>query len=660
MKIITAAIILPIFLLGLTPVQSPTAKADIIFALRDKHELPAISFDYSLNDTQTVFEGGNGLLPTFKAKADYFTSKQMASDGRIAYIEQDAQVRVSAVVTNDPFFTTDSTLEDKQWYLAKIKVADSWNYGTGSNSVTVAIIDTGIHAGHIELDDGRITGGYNTMLNQAINPGANSDDNGHGTAVAGVIGGIANNGRGIAGINWNVRLMPIKALEADGTGVISSVASGIVWAADNGANIINLSLGGYGFGADQTLNNAVSYAYNKGVLIVAAAGNDLADQGVNLDQSPVYPVCSDLGKNMVLGVAATDYLDHKAAFSNFGINCVDLTAPGKKILTTTYLPSNPADNLLIYGSGTSLATPVVSGIAALVKANNQAFTNDQLRDILLKTGDNIDSLNTNNCLNTSCAGFLGKGRINAFAALAPKPIGEGTLVKDAFTGQTYFITGGVKRLVIDYVFNQRGFSSANMTLDTNGQLSVIPLGAPLPPLEGTLIKAESDPTVFVINQELKRPLTYLVFVSRGYSFANVVTLPKSYVDMLTAGDWYWPPDGTMVLIKGNPTVYVMDKQVRRAVTYFVFIQRKLSFTKVISVTPDEFSHVPAPADPYWLPPLDGTLVKSSSHPTVYVIEGGALHALSYNAFVARGYKFSSIKTLPQAEIEVITPGSAIL
>lgn len=584
----------------------------------------------------------------------------LQSDSHIVYAETDSLIEASTVTVNDPYFTIDSLQDEKQWYLSKTKVPEAWDYGRGSNSVVVAIIDTGIHASHVELNDGRVIEGYNTITNQVIPTNSDSDDNGHGTAVAGVIGAIPNNGRGISGINHNIKLMPVKALHGDGTGNISAVAAAIVWAADHGANIINLSLGGPGFGADQTLNNSISYAFGRGVLIVSAAGNDLADQGINLDSNPVYPICSDLGSNMVLGVTATDVSDRKAGFANFGINCVDIAAPGKKILTTAFLPSDPANNVLIYGSGTSLATPVVSGIAALIKANNLSLTNADLRNTLLRSTDNIDSLNQDNCLGSSCNGFLGKGRINAFKAVSPSPIVDGSLIREASTGKIYIVTGGLKRYVSNFVFQQRGYDAVNIVNEVNGQLAGISLGAPMPPLEGTLIKSQSDATVYVINQELKRPLTYLVFVSRGYSFAKVVTLSDTEVMETPMGEWYWPPDQTMVLITGDPTVYVMDKGVRRAVTYFVFIQRKLSFAKVIKVTKDEFSHIPSPSDSYWLAPLDGTLVKSSTGAEVYVIENGTKRALSYNAFIARKYSFRNIKTLPQAEIDVIAPGAPVL
>lgn len=656
---------MPIFLLGALAITSvPAASAqgalDVVFALQPQTSLDQLKKTYSFSDLSLIFVAHDSLPETYRAKVAEGQLIALKSDQRIAYAEQDGSIVAAAIIRNDPLFTMDDLQEDRQWYLPKIKIPQAWDFAQGTNNVTVAIIDTGIHSSHIELSDGRVVEGYNTITNQVIPPQSNSDDNGHGTAVAGIMGAISDNAKGIAGINKNIRLMPLKALSADGTGNISAVASAIVWAADHGAQIINLSLGGPGFGADVTLNNAITYAYNKGVLIVAAAGNDLAANGQNLDTAPVYPVCSDNGANMVLGVAASDNMDRKAVFSNFGINCIDITAPGKKILTTAFLPSEPANNVLIYGSGTSLATPIVSGVAALVKSNNLSLTNIDLRAILLRSVDNIDSLNQTNCLDSSCNGFLGKGRINALTALSPQVISEGALVREQATSNIYLVSSTTKRLVTNFVFTQRGFNPQAVVNEVNNQLASFPLGDPVPPLDGTLIKSQSEPTVYVINQELKRPLTYLVFVSRAFNFANVVTLPDAEVAAFKLGDWYWPPDGTMVLVNNDPTVFVMHKEVRRPVTYFVFIQRKLSFAKVVKVTQDEFSHVPVAPDAFWLAPVDGTLVKSSSEATVYVMENETKRGLSFEAFTARGYKFGNIKTLPQAEMDVIALGSPIL
>lgn len=577
----------------------------------------------------------------------------------LAQTSQNQKVHVFAISTNDPFFTTDALAIDKQWYLSKIHVPQAWDYTKGSSNVIVAIIDTGIHASHIELNDGRVIAGYNTITNQPIPANSNSDDNGHGTDVAGVIGAIQNNNLGIAGINWNIKLMPVKAIGADGTGDLSAVSAGIVWAADHGANIINLSLGGDGFPASLTLSNAIAYAYNRNVLIVAAAGNDTADVGLNLNNDPVYPVCADNGQNMVLGVAATDQNDQKAQFSNFGANCVDISAPGQRILTTAFLPNNPSDNVLIYGSGTSMAAPVVASTAALVKAAYPNLSNVDLQNILTKTADNIDGLNQTNCLNGSCNGFLGKGRVNALKAVAPQPIADGSLEREAATGNIYMISGNIKRLVSTFVFNQRGFSQSNVVAEIGGQLNNFALGSPLPPLEGTLVKSPDNPQVYVIYQELKRPLTYLVFISRGLSFANIKTISQTEIDTYAASDWYWPPDGTMVLLADSPLVYVMDQQVARPITYFVFTQRHLSFAKVVKVTADEFSHVPKPPDSFWLAPVEGTLIKSDIDPGIYVIQNGTRQLLSLQAFLSRGYSFSDVKTLPQAEIDVIAPGQPI-
>jgi hypothetical protein len=190
-------------------------------------------------------------------------------------------------------------------------------------------------------------------------------------------------------------------------------------------------------------------------------------------------------------------------------------------------------------------------------------------------------------------------------------------------------------------------------------LSNLPTGEALPPTDATLVKGVSDPTVYLIHKQQKRPLTFLVFNSRGFRFSDVKVMPDADVAAIKTGDWYWPPDGTTVLIKGDPTVYVMDKEAKRPVTNFVFRQRRLSFARVATLTPDEFAHIPKAPDAYWLPPLEGTLVKSASDPTVYLIQNESRKPMSGTAFANRKLRFTSVVTLPQAEINVILPGSPI-
>ncbi len=649
---------MPVFLLVAvlsygSPADAQESRIDIIFGATDadlsKYDFTALNFLF----------GGNGLPQTYKASTTQSELDKMKNDPGFAYIELDLPVKAAEIVANDPYFPLSDNDEDRQWYLRKIKMPEAWVFGSGSRSVKVAVIDTGVHASHLDLNDGRVIEGFNVVTGRVIPAGSDSDDNGHGTAVAGVIGAISNNSRGVAGVAWDVSIIPVKALEANGSGTISSVATAIVWAAQNGANIINLSLGGPGFGNDQTLNNAIIHAYNSGSLIVAAAGNDLADHGINLDNSPVYPICADGGNNMVIGVAASDVNDQKASFSNYGINCVDIVAPGKKILTTAFIPSDPSDNILIYGSGTSLAAPVVSGVAALLKSNNPNLTNTEIKNILLRTTDNIDSLNQDTCFGASCNGFLGRGRLNALSALSPQPVLNGQLVREAATGNVYQVTGGKKKLVSSFVFNQRKLNPADVLTEINNQLANYTLDTPLLPLKGTLIKGQTDPTVYFVDDDVKRPLTFLVFQSRGFRFGDVVTLPETDLLAIPTGEWYWPPDGTMVLIKGNPTVYVMHNGVKRPVTYFVFTQRRLSFSRVVEVTQDEFGHIPNSPDQYWLPPLENTLVKSEADPTVYIILDGIKRPVTYEAFVSRNLSFASIKVLPQAEMDIIQTGSVL-
>ncbi|MEJ0020978.1 MAG: S8 family serine peptidase [Candidatus Doudnabacteria bacterium] len=652
---ILIGILVPVFLFILLPKFSQASSPSTI----------QITFQVKTGANANSIFTRHKLKPTllfaniFRAQIPADQLIAMQHDPDVNYAQIDHRLQVFAVTTSDPFFTADASDIDKQWYLPKIKVPDAWGYTKGLNSVIVAVIDTGIHASHVELNDGRVIGGFNVLTNQPILANTNSDDNGHGTSVAGVIGAIPNNVIGIAGIDWNIKLMPVKAIGADGSGDTSAVAGGIVWATDHGANIINLSLGGSGFNADLTLSNAITYAYNHGVLIVSAAGNDQADHGLNLDTSVVYPVCADNGSNMVLGVAATDSNDLKADFSNFGHNCVDISAPGERIITTAYLPNNPSDNVLIYGSGTSLAAPIVSGVAALLKSTNVNLSNVDLQNILMKTSDPIDALNQTSCLGGSCNGFLGKGRINALSSVMPQPFLDGSLFREAATGNIYFIENKTKRLVSAFVMTQRGFDTTSIMNEFNNQLASLPTGSPLPPVDGTLIMSSGDPQVYVLYQGLKRPVTYLVFVSRGYRFSDIQMLSPAEVANYASGDWYWPPDGTMVLVQGNPRVFVMDQQVARPVTFFVFTQRHLSFAKVVKVTADEFSHIPPAPDQYWLSPVEGTLVKSDIFPGIYVIENGVRRLLSFQAFTARGYQFASVKTLPELEVEVITPGLPI-
>ncbi len=338
-----------------------------------------------------------------------------------------------ALIPNDFYYS-------KQWYLEKIKAPSAWETTTSANDVIVAIIDSGVQIDHPDLKNNIW---HNTL--EIPNNGIDDDNNGfiddvngwnfsennnnpnpvfakdklwsesglsHGSIIAGIIGAEGNNHKGISGIAWQVNLMPLKVLDELGSGNVRDVIRAIDYAINNGADIINLSFVGLDY--SPSLQAAIERAYNAGVLIVAAAGNEQANNnGYDVNKNPLYPVCNDgpFGKNMVIGVAATDGLDQKANFSSYGSNCVDITAPGVSFFGT--VPYEPYfsdgefnDYWDGYWSGTSMAAPVISGSLALILATNPNIGREEAVDILFSSTDNIDRLNPN------YIGQLGRGRVN--------------------------------------------------------------------------------------------------------------------------------------------------------------------------------------------------------------------------------------------------------
>lgn len=299
----------------------------------------------------------------------------------VAYAEPNYIVHALETIPDDPRF-------DNQWALGKIEAPAAWDIVTGTNDIVIAIIDTGIDYDHPDLNDGRYVGGKD-FINEDDDP---MDDEGHGTHVTGIATADTNNGEGIAGVAWNSRFMAVKVLDAEGSGTDYDVAEGLYHAADEGARVANLSLGGP-FGS-LTLENAMRYAYDAGVVMACAAGND-SRNGVS------YPAAYD---SYCLGVAATTDSDQRAAFSNYGPE-VDVAAPGVNILSTT------GGGYESWG-GTSMATPHVAGLAALILAQDPDLSVDQ---VFAAIRDSADDVNAETDPGEDV--YLGTGRINAYRAL---------------------------------------------------------------------------------------------------------------------------------------------------------------------------------------------------------------------------------------------------
>jgi subtilisin family serine protease len=349
---------------------------------------------------------------------------------------------------------------------ADINAPEAWDIFTGNAEIVVAVIDTGVDYNHEDLKD-------NIWINADEIPGNGIDDdnngftddthgydfayndadpmdgNRHGTHCAGTIGAVANNQKGVAGVTHHVRIMPVKFLKDNGFGSTVDAIKSVLYAVDNGADILSNSWGGGSF--DPALKDAISYAHKKNVLFVAAAGNNYQN---NNDIIPVYPSCYDVEN--VISVAATDHNDDLAVFSNIGLKTVDLGAPGKDILSS--IPNNKYACL----SGTSMATPHVSGAAALLKGYNPELSNVQIKKLLMDNVDPIDALSGKTVTG---------GRLNLVKSLMASPDKQWINLKGDIAGT---IKPGESRIItveLDATSLSGGNYQSNITIESNDPLN---------------------------------------------------------------------------------------------------------------------------------------------------------------------------------------------
>ncbi len=328
----------------------------------------------------------------------------LRADPAVEYAEPSYRVQlVAAVSVNDP-------LTAGQYSLDQMRVRHAWAVEKGGSGV-VAVLDTGVMASHPDLS-GRVLAGYD-FVNDDTNA---ADDNGHGTWVAGIIAAKPNDGYGIAGITWSDKILPIKIMTREGTGSTSDLINGIRWAADHGATVINMSVGGFPY--SQGVQDAVNYAWNKGVVLVGAAGNNNRDE-------KFYPA----SMTNVVSVSATQVNDEFSHWSSYGA-AVDVSAPGSSVQTTNCTVCTYADHdswgSHTYISGTSFATPNVAGVVALIRARNPSWTPQQVVDRLINTVDD-----------RGYAGWdkrYGRGRVNAYRALGGTMAQVGLAGGDAAEG----------------------------------------------------------------------------------------------------------------------------------------------------------------------------------------------------------------------------------
>ncbi|TSB46665.1 S8 family peptidase [Alkalicoccobacillus porphyridii] len=359
----------------LTSLSDHFHKSRAVVKLKEKDIADAF---FRENPDLTIIEDN---CPFYLVEKENIETEQLLDDLQhsryLSYVEPDYRLSKQDAIPNDEFF------EPYQWNLKQLDLEKAWTQADGAD-VTIAIIDTGIDTNHLELN-GKSDQGFN-----AIDDSDDvSDAHGHGTHVSGIAAAITDNVDGIAGVSWNSRILPVKALDDNGEGSSYAVSKGIYWAVDNGADVINMSLGDYH--DSKILYDAIRYAYEKDVVIVTASGNENVGD-------PMYPAAYP----EVLTVAALDKSKDRAFYSNYGDH-VDVSAPG------TSIPSLFLDNQYVVMSGTSMASPHVAGLAALIRSVNPELSNDDVYGIIRDTATDLGAPGKDD--------YYGYGEINAQRAL---------------------------------------------------------------------------------------------------------------------------------------------------------------------------------------------------------------------------------------------------
>ena len=493
---------------------------------------------------------------------------------------------------NDPIYP--------QWYTTNIAAPNAWDISTGSNTVAVAVIDTGFGLSHQDMTNrwdlnagesgsGKETNSIDDDGNGKVddwrgwdfvaddnNPSAGTlNPNGqgvsHGTLTSGLVGSTGNNSTGPASVNWSTDILALQVLSDLGTGFTEDVAAAIDYAVAEGAKVISLSLGSTG--GDPTVETSINNAVASGTIVIAAAGN------CGDPQSYVVNGCDYVGQMLypakysnVLAVGATDQNDNRASFSSYGSE-IDVVAPGSgTIQAPAWSQGNPTSLYTTSAFGTSVSTPIVAGIAALYKGLVSGATSTEMKQVLENSTDKVGGMGGQNFTS-----FYGYGRVNAHgvAKLAAVTHPDGTLLHNNTTGAVYLTENGQKRYIgspaLFYSYYQDILAQTKTATPRDLEL---PDGSDLTFHSGTVIKGSGLELYAVADISGTLYKQYIpsaeVHNTLGFSESERVTVSDSFLSSLPNGTTLSTtsrhPNGSLIMAPDGFTVYKLDNNLRRHVS----------------------------------------------------------------------------------------------
>lgn len=483
----------------------------------------------------------------------------------------------------------------------------------------IAVIDTGVTI--IPELSGQILSGYN-FINNSNNA---NDDNGHGTFISSIIASKVNNSTGIAGINDRVNILPLKVLDSEGKGFLSDLIKAIQYSIDQNVSIINLSLASTSF--DPILNNIIESAYQRGVIVVAAAGNS----GINITSPNVSPLNNDGNKNWVVGVGAIDNRGNRPNYSNYGLG-VDVVVPGDKILGYNN------NNVLEYRSGTSMAAAIMTGVLSAWR-------------------DYYGELNTDEAHNLIKSSSKSLRLISMDSVMTRRNYPNGSLIRTSNSG-VYLIKQGVKRPIIDpIIFLSYYYKWQDILVVSDVSFNSIPTGDALPLREGFLISDKDK--VYVIEQGMKRPIASPeVFLGLGYKWGNISSASNSVLDLHPTGsiisDINQIPNGSVVFSEGTGAYLIENGKKLPFSTPYTYLSR-YSWSDLIKIRLTLLNSFPTANEVY---PQEGSIIRDDG--AVYWIENNTKRPFaSPQAFLGMGLSWGRVIYPPLTVLNSLSKGDII-